>query len=498
MAERARRITPLGAGLAAAAGLGLLLAAARMPPVFDLAAALVGLAFLASLAYLAWRVDPAWLFTAALLGSTFNSNWSMLGVPGSLPPDRLVLLAGIIGLLLRSPPAWDRPVFRFRGIHALLGLTLAWAVGSGIAAQTMGESTVQFYLLDRMAVPFAVFMLAPLAFRTARHRAGFLAAMVGFGAYLGLTAIFEIVGPHALVFPKFILYAGEQPERAQGPFLDVSPNGMALYACAIASVIALRTWRSRWKRNFAVAVLFVCVLGLLFTLTRSVWLGASIATVLTLLLIPGMRRFLLPALGGGVAVVLVTLALVPQFAGLFSERANTQDTIWERRNVDAAALNMVAHRPLLGFGLGTFNEQNATYFPLLADVPLFSWHQTSEIAVHNVFLLLAVELGLVGAVLFVASMVAVVGSAVLSRGPPELRPWKIGLFALAVYWVVAASFAPTGEVFSNLILWLWAGIVLGGAVPAGEPVTPGRPRGSGLGPSHELALRNPAVGDGGL
>ena len=80
-----------------------------------------------------------------------------------------------------------------------------------------------------MAVPFAVFALAPLAFTTPRHRAGFITAMVWFGAYLGLTAFFEIVGPHQLVFPHFILNTGwgtkgagavhrALDERPLGPF----------------------------------------------------------------------------------------------------------------------------------------------------------------------------------------------------------------------------------------------------------------------------------------
>ena len=99
MAGRVPRLVPLGAGLAVVAA-GLLFAAASVPHGADLALALVGLAVLASLAYLAWQIDPAWLFTAALIGSTFNGNWSDLGVPGGLPPDRLILVAGILGLIL--------------------------------------------------------------------------------------------------------------------------------------------------------------------------------------------------------------------------------------------------------------------------------------------------------------------------------------------------------------------------------------------------------------
>jgi O-antigen ligase len=124
---------------------------------------------------------------------------------------------------------------------------------------------------------------------------------------------------------------------------------------------------------------------------------------------------------------------------------------------------MVSRRPLVGFGLGTFNDRNAEYFPLLSDVPQVVTVHTTQIAIHNVFLLFAVEQGLVGLTLLLASLLAVVGSAILARGPPELRPWRLGLFAIASYWVVAANFAPLGQVLPSMIVWLWAGIVLGGS-----------------------------------
>ncbi len=453
---------------------GLLLVAGRPYSVY-LAGLCLGLALLVALAYLAWHTDPAWLMTGAIIASTFNSNWGALGLPGGIAPDRLLLLAGIVGLALRSPPASDRPRFRLRPVHGLLAATFCWALGSAIAAQTLGRTETLFFLLDRLAVPFTVFALAPLAFRTPRHRAGFLAAFVAFGGYLGLTALFETIGPRALVIPHFIRDSGFQHDRAQGPFLEATVNGVALYTCAVASAIAVATWRDRRRRVAAGAVLSLCVLGVLFTLTRSVWIAAVVASALTMALTPGLRRFLVPAAAVCASVVLLLLALVPTLDAKVTKRANNQLTVWERRNVDAAAIEMVSRRPLVGFGLGTFNDRNAEYFPLLDDVPQVVTVHTTQIAIHNVFLLFAVEQGLIGVTLLLASLLAAVGSAMLARGPPELRPWRAGLLAIAVYWVVAASFAPLGQVLPGMIVWLWAGIVLGASTqvaPAGAEPKP--------------------------
>ena len=110
---------------------------------------------------------------------------------------------------------------------------------------------------------------------------------------------------------------------------------------------------------------------------------------------------------------------------------------------------------------------------------------------------MAVELGLIGVALFAASFLAVVGTALLSRGPPELRPWRLGMLAIAVYWVVGAQFVPLGQVFPNMIVWMWAGIVLGGAIKGREPATNGH-RDTPPPPTDELALRRPAIGEGSL
>ena len=59
-------------------------------------------AALLGLVYLTWHASPAWLFTAAIIASTFNSNWDAFGFPSGFAPDRVILLAAILALLLPS------------------------------------------------------------------------------------------------------------------------------------------------------------------------------------------------------------------------------------------------------------------------------------------------------------------------------------------------------------------------------------------------------------
>lgn len=429
--------------------------------------AVLGLLGAIGLARLAWSVEPAWLLTAALILSAFNNHWDAFGLPSNAAPDRLLLVLGLVAIVARAPAARDRPVIRLEPVHALLALTLVWAVGSAIAAGMLTDRTAMFGLLDRFAVPFALVLVAPLAFRTARQRAILLSGLVTFGGYLGLTALFETLGPPALVFPEFILDPshGLHGGRARGPFIEANANGVGLFAAGVAAVIAAITWRRWFWRAGAIAVALLCAAGLLFTLTRSVWLASIMSSLLVLAAVPRLRRLMLPGVAVGAAFVIALLSLVPGLETRAEQRRDASRSVSERKNVNAAALAMVRERPLVGFGWNTFRERNADYFPLLDNVP-----QTAELhlGIHNVPLLFATELGLTGALLYVLSFAAVIGSAIVRRGPPALDPWRAGLLAVAAFWVIVAMFAPIGQVFPLYITWLWAAVILGARQHPGE------------------------------
>jgi O-antigen ligase len=452
--------------LAGAAASGALLLLIHFDPDrgYTAVVVLLVLAALGSIAYIAWHLEPAWLLAGALVLSSFNNHWDAFGLPSLVAPDRMLLVGGLAAVLLRAPRVRDRPPIDVKPIHWLLLLTLLYAAGSAFAAGTITQSEAYFGLADRMAVPFAVFLLAPYAFRSAHQRRILLGALVGFGGYLGLTALFETLGPNALVWPKFILdpSVGLHEGRARGPFVEAAINGFGLYVGAVAGAIAAMSWKSPRWRGCAAAVTLLCLLGTLFTVTRSVWLATVVATVITMLTIRELRRILIPAVLAGAAIVLGVFAINSSFERQAVDRGGAERSVWERQNSNATAWAMIEERPVFGFGFDTFQETSMDYPQLLDDVPV----TTTRPELHNVFLLMGTELGLVGALLFVFSFMLAVGSAVTSRGPPDLYPWRLGILAVAIAWVMIAAFVPFGQVFPNLAPWLLAGVIRGGAVDA--------------------------------
>ena len=411
---------------------------------------------------LSLRSAAAWPFSLAVAAAVFSGQAALLGAP--IPPDRVLVALGL-GLVILGAPIVARRgseglAARAEGIeavHILLGLTLLWAVGSALFAGSLLEPDGFFALFDSLGlIPFALFLVAPLVFRSERERRVLSAVLLVTGAYLGLTALFEAVGADALVFPKYILdpAVGIHAERARGPFVEAVANGLALYACAVAALVSLSVWRSTALRVLAVGVAILCGLGIIFTLTRAIWLASVVASLVALAADRRLRRFLVPSVAVAGVLVLVAVLLVSTLSQQAEQRAGDQLPLWDRLNTNAAAERMIAERPLFGFGWDRYSGANVDYLRQGEDYPLTG----VGLDVHNVFLARAVELGLLGAALWLAAFLVAIGSPIV-RGPPVFTPWRLGLLAIAVHWVIVANFGPLSYAFPTFLLWLWAGVV---------------------------------------
>jgi O-antigen ligase len=403
-------------------------------------------------------VDLAWLFSGAIALAVFSGNWRQLGLPNLVSPDRLLLVVAFVAFLLRDPWLGRRARVNLTWTHVLMLLAASFALCSAIVAGTVGERAALYPLIDRFGIaPFLLFLCAPVVFRTARERRILSITFLLVGAYLGITAFCEGVGLDFLVFPRYILDPGYgfQPGRARGPFAESAVNGVALYYCAVAAIVAFATLRERWIRWLSLTVATLCLFDLIFTLQRSVWIGAVVATAVAALAVPQMRRRLVILVPAAVVCVIAAIAFLPGLHGQVTERVNDQRTTWDRKNLNTAAQNMFLARPLVGFGWGTFRDRSEDYFRQNPDYPLTN--STGE--VHNVFLANAAELGLVGTTLWVLAFLAAIGGAIVVRGPPALYPWRIGLLAIALMWLIVANLIPMVQGFPNQVLWLWAGVV---------------------------------------
>lgn len=418
-----------------------------------------------------WELPPAVTMCAAIALTLFSGGWAQMGL-GGMPLNRLLVLAVLLQILLRAPGTAAMPRIRVGNLHLLMCATILYAVASAAVAGTLASEQSVLLTVDVFGItPFLLFLVAPAVFAGERERDILLGTLVGLGAYLGLTAIFESLGPHTLVFPTYILHVDPESisaAKASGPFQSPTANGFALFACAVAAGMALNRWRSPAARRFAGGVAITCLFGCLLTLERGVWVATAVAMVVVALATRKGRRLLIPGLAVATLTIIAVLVLSSQLAYQTSSRANYQQSLWDRRNQTSTGLRMVASRPLFGFGMSNYERDGIDYFRQPPDYPMSGYYHGMAIGVpdpvlpiHDTYLAYAVELGLIGLLFWLASVIWAVGGGIISPGPPELRTWKLGLLAAAVFFFVVCFVDPHTAPFPMMLLFVWAGLTRG-------------------------------------
>jgi putative inorganic carbon (HCO3(-)) transporter len=416
----------------------------------------------------AWagRIEPAWPISLGLAATVFSAHWSAISVPFAL--DRVLLWGGIALAVGLAGARRDLPPLRLGGIHLLLLAVLCFATVSAFWVGTLDAHDSRFALIDQLGViPFALFAVAPSAFATERQRGILLGVLVVLGLYLGLTALFESVKLNALVWPKYILDTqfGIHRHRARGPFVEAETMGVALTVCGVAAGVALARWRDRPARVLAWGVLGLCGAGVVLTYTRSVWVGAAAAVVITLAAFPVLRWRLVPVAALTAAGLVVAIALVPGLGSDLSSRFNDRAPINSRQTTNQAALHMIASRPVLGYGWGLFVPVSPDHVRTIVSIPYTAIGEP----VHNVFLSRAAELGLVGAGLWLIALLLALGRSLVVAHRDDREPWRVGFCAVLATAVAGMLLAPFTPGWPWLALWLWAGVLWTPAVsPAGR------------------------------
>lgn len=399
--------------------------------------------------------QPAY-FLCILLGLTlnmFSGNWAYMGIP--VPLDRMLIIVGLF-LMFLDPNTRFRERLRWLPLHWMMLAFALYTTYSALAAGTLFELEGFYALLDRIIVPFVLFSLGAVIFDDPNRRDLLLKMLTLVGIYLGITAFFEMVGPAALVFPKYIM----NPElgilfgRARGPFITAEADGMVLaMAMFAAGVLYSRTSSWFWRRITPVSVA-VSAMGAVLTMTRSIWLGMVLAVLASMYMVPQIRKPLFKAgLAAAAVMAFVLLAIAPAREA-FLDRLTTERSVNDRQNTNAAAVRILEEHPLSGVGWHKFVEVGSDWVRQADTYPITN----VDIEIHNVILSRAAELGIPAAALWVAIVLMGPVLALAYRQRGDMASFKVLAVAAFIIWLVPTFSSPNPYPMPNFLMWLLAGI----------------------------------------
>lgn len=339
--------------------------------------------------------------------------------------------------------------------HALLLLLLALALVSTLQAQEIDAALV-----------------------TTLRYASFVALYIVVSQFVGdhllqrrIVWTLSLASSGAALLALWEFFSGpEGTFRATLPYGD--PNDLAF---VLATTLPLTLWLLRERRllrPLAAAMIVVIALGIVFTYSRGALLGLGVGIVW--LAFTERRR--IPML---ILAALVTVAAGVIFVGQDPSRTLRLEEGFRAKdkvaaaNVDArleawgAAANLAGEHPLLGVGPGNFRYH-------FAEATKTPEGTQSVTVVHNAYLDVAAELGLIALALFLMYIVGVFLRLTSARrqgsGPPGLAA------AVRTAFVVGAVAATTLSEQYYAPLWLLGALAtaLWAESRAATPVSPRR------------------------
>ncbi|NBB95367.1 MAG: hypothetical protein GVY16_06460 [Planctomycetes bacterium] len=464
----------IGVLLVAVIGVGLL--APGLVPWNIAIAAAAGLLF-----YWAVRWDVtlwAWLWVLSY-GILDWPGWK-IDVTGffNLSVPRLVFLAGMVAFFLYFLTHARRIRFD-RKLHWLM---LALVVYVGISAHTSGwvaateevRSAPYYRFIGSILLPFLMFFLIYNAGSDEKQirRALIIITLYGWYAlyigYLQYAALGGVGWARQLIWPNYINDPtwGIHFDRARGAFSGASPQAVFLVLLFYVDLYLIRKASGVYRGLLVVQALLVPP-AIFFCLLRSAYLSFVICGAIWILW-AGRPRYRWLRLACLLALVLT--AVYVQWGRLSStdRRAGGVAQVGPVRSriiLLAQTWEIVKERPMTGVGFGHFVDKQMS---MSRDPSSLVGATTGVLVQHNLFLNMWAETGTIGLLVTISVFALLFRQSLqLFRKLPSEAAGDVSREFVVLFWVVLANYLidamfrdPLWHVFSNAMLWSFAGLVV--------------------------------------
>jgi O-Antigen ligase len=391
---------------------------------------------------IAWRITagrrtPAVVGACLILLLVFSTATAFVQSAWSLQSFQIGIYAAVAAYLLVNIRSKNE---RMAGGPApwLVYLIPVWGLVQIFAHTTASTFETRAEVL-RWGSLAGVFFLSQVAAVTRAARHILLSAFLFFATAMAVLCIAQLFTSEGRVL--WIFPTGYSTVFATFPNYDHYAQFVEL-ALPIALWRALREGWKSWWYGLAGGILYASAIG---SASRA---GTALCTAeLLAMLIIGLVRFRDPATGRPSRSTTAILVLLPVLAAAFTlvvgwervwSRFQQHDPYAVRRELTISAVDMAKHRPLTGFGLGTFPEVYPRY--AIKDFPFYANHANNDWA----------EFAADGGVPFLLLVLIPFAAAI----PAAIRnPWGLGLVAIILHACVDFPFprsAVSGWMFALL------------------------------------------------
>jgi O-antigen ligase len=325
-------------------------------------------------------------------------------------------------------------------------------------------SSLLFWYLLPASLYWIVRDLCP----TEKQLVWFRITFIVLACYLALTGLAEVHGQWWAVFPRYIATAeGFFFGRARGPFLNPMACGFFM-SVGLFFVVQSFFLAHRYARLGLGAIICLLLLGIYYTYTRSVWLGAGAGLFISVgIYLPSRVR--LPVLGTVMILVLGLGVLGWEHFIAFKRdkglsAAETAKSVAFRPVLARVAWNMFTDRPILGHGFGQYERVHKDYLhDTSTDMVLEKARNFSQ---HSTFLALLTETGLIGMGCYVIALVLWTEESwrLFRQSGTDVSAGRTGILFMAMmasYLTNAMLHDMSTTMMTNSFLFLLAGLVVG-------------------------------------
>lgn len=334
----------------------------------------------------------------------------------------LAAIAGVVFFLIRL--AWVRRIRVFWPLDLPVLVLLALLALSMFVVTALPEKSLPqaLRLLGGVWLFYAVIRWG----RVSARRLGWLAGgFLGIGLALAVGALFTVAWLAKFSFIPIGFYKAISPVISDTVQPNVLAGSLVLILAGMAGGLVFG-WKilRNWQRILLVLLLLFMTGVLVLTQSRGAFMGLGAALMLMILL-----RFR----HGWVAVpvclvVLVGLALVVgpnRLLGSLEQNQALVSSLEGRQEIWSRAVSMIVDFPFTGVGIGTFGNVADTLYPFSLQSPGSIPHA------HNLYLQVAVDLGIPGLAAWLAIWGSVIYAAwkIFQAGKKDAIAWQAALGA---------------------------------------------------------------------